>query len=116
MNFLYCFLSAAGALMVIVSLTINLYVDRLIESTTVAIANGAPINNFLLEIMAVMSGGTLMIIPFWLQLTIGIAGSLIAWIGVQGLVLAWEGLSITTLFTRDYWTKRQNSFTYDPFE
>ena len=115
MVFVYSLLIATGLLLVLMACTVNLMVDQLIENTMISVAYGEPLSNYLLEILAVMSGGTILIVPIWFQLTLGAVGCLALWIGVQGIIFRSEGVSIKVMLTKEYWIQRQKSFKYDPY-
>lgn len=111
---IYSALIAAGILAVIVSLTINLQVDKIIAGTNLKVLLGVPIEQYRNEILALVSGGRLLIVPLWMQMTAGFIGCFLAWLGVQGIMLERQGFGIIELLKPKFWISPQLSLSYNP--
>jgi len=102
-----------GIVAVLFSVTVNLFVDDIVNATNLSVVLGEPIETYKLEIMAIMAGGKLLIVPLWLQITAGSIGCLLVWLGVQGFILNGQGLSLKEILTLRFWTRVQAKFVYD---
>lgn len=112
----YSAIATLGALLLFVALTINTKVDMLISNTMISVAYGTPLSTFKNEILAIMSGGKLLIVPWGYQLSVTVLGSFLLWLGVQGFLLHRNGLSLRELLKKDYWLRFHRKLTYDPYE
>lgn len=102
-----------GIIAFLFSVTVNLYVDDIVQGTNLSVVLGEPIEKYRLEIMAIMSGGKLLIVPLWIQITVGSIGCLLVWLGAQGFILKSQGLDLKEVATLKFWTKVQAKFVYE---
>jgi hypothetical protein len=111
---IYSALITAGLILIFVALTINNGVDDLIVNTAISVAFGTPLTDYKDELMAIMAGGKLLVIPLEYQLSVGFLACFMIWIGAQGFCLDKKGLGLSEILKKKFWTEFQNKFYYEP--
>lgn len=103
-----------GLAMIAFSLTINGLVGTVIENTSIAIAEGEDIGSIIEPIMGILANGYYMNVDKWVARLISLFGVIITYISIYGLVNNKNNISITSVFSKKYWSVFCPSFSYIP--